>query len=403
MTEARGTRPELVSSAWRFQILKAGLIAAVLAGVPAPAVGEPVSTLTESAAQFEPLQNPDADKAVPVDFQATVTYVRSYERALFVQDGDSAIYVDWAVNNLLLPGDRVEIKGKTKASFKPVVVAESVTLLHHGPLPVAIGATFDQLIRSDLDCRYVTVYGVVRDAVSVVSSGIHSTLLQLHTDGGELDAEIDVDNPGILAGLLDAEVLVTGAASGRFDGKMQQTGIALHVSNFDGVKILKHAATDPWTLPITPMGEIVAGYHVSDQSKRIRVHGTLTYYQPGASAVLQEGEKSLWLSTSSMAPVHVGDVVDATGFPDLQNGVLALANAEIQDRGTTQPVTPKLLTWDELASSRNLFDLVSINATVVAEVRGAARDEYVLEASGNLFSAIYKHPMSEKRGNRFRS
>ena len=31
---------------------------------------------------------------------------------------------------------------------------------------------------------------------------------------------------------------------------------------------------------------------------------------------------------------------------------------------------------------------------MVAEVRGAAQDEYVLEADGNLFSAIYKHPTS---------
>jgi diguanylate cyclase (GGDEF)-like protein len=45
-----------------------------------------------------------------------------------------------------------------------------------------------------------------------------------------------------------------------------------------------------------------------------------------------------------------------------------------------------------LTSSRHIFDLVSIDATVVAAVREATQDEYVLAADGQLFSAIYRHP-----------
>ncbi|MGB7547344.1 MAG: diguanylate cyclase [Terracidiphilus sp.] len=350
-------------------------------------------TLTSLRA-IHALSNAQASQAIPVAFEATVTYFRGYEKTLFVQDGGLAIFVRPTIDVVLSPGDRVLIKGTTHESFRPFVLSNSITVLSHGVLPPAIGATYDDLVFGDLDCRLVTVYGVVRDADTIISSGARSTFLQLHTDGGEIDVQVDVDNPAMLNGLLDAEVLVTGAVSGRFDGKMQQTGIVLHVSSLDGVKVLRYAATNPWTLPVTPMDKILADYHVSNLSRRVRVHGTLTYYEPGSAAVLQDGTRSLWLMTASIAPLKIGDVADATGFPDVHDGFLALMGSEIKDLGTAAPIDPIPATWEQLSTSSHLFDLVSIEAEVVAEVRGAAQDEYVLEANGNLFSAIYKHPLA---------
>jgi diguanylate cyclase (GGDEF)-like protein len=339
------------------------------------------------------LTNAQASKSIPVDFEATVTYFRSYEKTLFVQDGDAAIFVQPTQAVVLEPGDFVRVAGTTHEGFRPYVVGNDITVVHHGVLPPAVPATFDQLVRGDLNGRYVTVYGIIRDAETVMSSGVRSTFLQLHTDGGEIDTEVNLDNPTVLGSLLDAEVLVTGAASGRFDGKMQQTGVQLHVNSLDGVRVLRRAAVNPWSLPITPMDNILGGYHVSNLSRRVRVHGTLTYYQPGSAAVLQDGNKSLWLVTASIAPLKVGDLADATGFPEVHDGFLALGSAEIQDLSTSAPVTPKPANWDQLSTSSHLFDLVSIEGEVMAEVRGASQDEYVLEADGNLFSAIYKHPL----------
>ncbi len=345
------------------------------------------------------ITNAEASHALPVEVQATVTYFRSYEQALYVQDGDTAIYVQTPPNLLLIPGDRVLIKGTTKDGVKPIVVAENITVLHHGPLPAAVPATFDQLIRDDFDSRLVTVYALVRNADTVMNSGVRSSFLQLHTETGEIDVAVDADKPDVLKDLLDAQVLVTGSASIRFEGKMQQTRVLLHVDSLSGVKVIKRAVANPWTLPITPLDKVLTGYHVSNLSHRVRVHGTITYNQPGSAAVLQDGSRSLWLMTSSIAPLEIGDLADATGFPDVHDGFLALTGAEIQDRGTQEPVAPKHATWDELSTSKYLFDLVSIDGDVVAEVRGAGQDEYVLEADGNVFSAIYKHPSTAVQGS----
>lgn len=387
---ARGNGPRRMSGTGTLALRRSAFAVALFAALIAAGWAQP-GPLT-SVRAIADLTNAQANLGIPVEFEATVTYFRSYERTLYVQDGASAIFIQAPTDLLLLPGDRVLIKGKTKEGFRPIVVADTVSVLRHGSLPPPVPAAYDQLIHGDLNARYVVLSAVVRNADSVVSSDVRSTFLQLQTDSGEIDAEVDVDNPQLLDGLLDAQVLVTGAASIRYEGKMQQTRILLHVTSFDSVKVIKRAATNPWTLPITPMDQVLAGYHVSNLSRRIRVRGTVTYYQPGSAAVLQQGSRSLWVMTSSTAPLQIGDFADATGFPDVHDGFLALTDAEIQDHGLQVPIDPVPTTWAQLSSSAFLFDLVSINGEVVAEVRGLEEDEYVLEADGNLFSAVYKHP-----------
>jgi hypothetical protein len=45
--------------------------------------------------------------------------------------------------------------------------------------------------------------------------------------------------------------------------------------------------------------------------------------------VLQDGAKSLWIDTGTRSPLRIGDVADATGFPDAHNGFLTLTHGEI--------------------------------------------------------------------------
>ncbi len=338
------------------------------------------------------MSNEQAEQALPVAFEATVTYFRSYEGTMFVQDGDVAIYVQAATNLKLVPGDRVLVKGTTRDSFHPIVVSNDITILHHGAVPKPMPATYDELIRAQYDCVLVSVRAKVRATDTAMSSDVANITLQLVTDGGTFEAIVDSGDPSPAQGLLDAEVEITGAASGRFDGKMQQTGILVHVSSWAGVKVLKRAAADPATLPITPMDQVLSGYHVKVLSQRIRVHGTITYSHPGSAIVLQNGPKSLWIETHSIAPVQLGDLADVTGFPGLHDGFLTLTNGEIKDSRVQAPIKPQPANWRQLSSSRNVFDLVSIEGQVVTEVREAAQDEYVLVSDGQVFSAIYRHP-----------
>lgn len=338
------------------------------------------------------LSNAQASHQLPVSFEATVTYYRAYERTLFVQDGDIGIYVQPRTPIQLAPGDRVHIEGTTHESFRPFIAAATLKLLHHDALPRPVRATYDGLIRANFDCRLVTVRAVVRNADLVLSSDVPNISVQMRTEGGAIDAVIDSDDIAAVKQMLDAEVELTGAASGHFDGKMQVTGILLHANSLSAIKVIKPASRDPWDLPVTHMDEILSAYHVNNTSQRVRVHGTVTYYQPGSAVVLQNGSRSIWVMTHSSEPLKIGDQADAIGFPGLHDGFLTLMGGEIHDAATASPIKPRSVIWSELATSHYLFDLVSTEGVVVAENRSASQDEYVLDSGGSLLSAIYRHP-----------
>ena len=343
------------------------------------------------------LTNEQARQALPVAFQATVTYFRSYERSLFVQEGDVAIYVAATTNADLVPGDRVLIKGTLRPSFHPYVLSSDITVLNHGaplnPLPVS----YHDLLNEQLDCRLVIVHAVVRSADLILSSYRLTTSLQLLSGGGDIETVVDSDDAEAIKKLPDADVEVTGTVSGKFDGKMQRVGFVIHSSSLGNIKVLKYAGTDPWSLPITPMDQIFTGFRVRDSTPRFHVQGIITYYQPGSAVVLQDGSRSLWISTQTRSPLKVDDLADATGFPDVHSGFLALTRSEIQDRHIQAPINPLPVTWEQLASSGNIFDLVSIEGDVVTEVREALQDEYVLASDGRLFTAVYRHPATSGR------
>ena len=356
--------------------------------------------LLNSVAGVHSLTNAQADLGVPVSLDATVVYSRGYERLLFVQDGNAGFFVKPPSEAELRPGDRIRIQGKTQGSFRPLVVASTIRLLHRGVRPNPEPATFTDLIRATYDSQLVTVRASVRaaDLVTSATGSQCSSRLQLEMAGGHIEANLDSCDESTLKDLLDDDVELIGVAAGKFDDKMQQTGAVLYVSSLDDVKILRPNTVSPWSLPLKPMGDILAESNVHDMTQRVHVRGLITYYQPGSAVVLQDGPKSLWISTNSRVPLQIGDMADATGFPDAHDRMLTLTDGEISDGRLHSPVSPRLATWSELAfwdSSKPVghqYDLVSTDGQVVAEVREASQDEYVLSSDGRLFTAIYRHP-----------
>ncbi|MGB6905044.1 MAG: GGDEF domain-containing protein [Acidobacteriaceae bacterium] len=327
----------------------------------------------------------------PVAFEATVVYYRGYENMLFVEDRGEGIYVRAAKDAGLISGDRVLVWGRMADSFRPWISADRVRLLRHGRPPDPVRTHFDELIRNERDCTLITVRAVVQAADPAVGAD-GPTYLQMLTPTGTIDAVLDSDDSQARRKMLDAEVDVTGVATAKLDGKQQQTGVKVYIPALAEVKILKIAAAGLDALPIMSTSEILHVRRVDDRTPRVRVHGSITYYQPGSMVVLESGGQSIRIMTEADTPLQVGDAADATGFPDVEDGFLALVRGEVRDNRVQAPTAPQPSSWQELSGSHHVFDLVSLEAMVVAGVRGDAQDEYVLNAEGHLFSAIYHLP-----------
>ena len=362
-----------------------------------------------TVAALRAMDKGQARLARPVQFEGTVTWFSSLYHYMFVQDGDAGIFVYVPSGAVAEPGDRVLVRGRTHAEFSPDVVGYDLVVLRHGALPEPIPTSFEQLITGNLDCRLVTVRGHVQSADLVIRPDLrsratlttHLSYLELKAQGGNIALLINTPDADRLKQLLDADIEVTGVAGGQYDSKWHQTGVLLRATGFETVRVLQTARTDPWSIPLTPMGKVLSTYRVNDESRRVRVQGTVTYFQPGyyrpgSALVLQNGAESLWVESLTDQPIHVGDSVSVTGFPNVENGTAVLIHSEVQTSGKPNPATPFVLTSDQLIdpdlAGKHHYDLVSMEGTVVTQVREASQDSFVLTHEGLLFSAILHRP-----------
>jgi diguanylate cyclase (GGDEF)-like protein len=363
--------------------------AVVLGWMPAVAATAPAALTT--LREIHVLSSAEAARGLPVSFEGTVIYYNKSDIDLFVQEDGVGIYVQTTMGADLTLGDRVLVRGHTRDSFRTDIIGDSVIVLHHGAPPEPLAADFDQMISSQLDCMRVSVHAVVRSADMVVDGNRYDLYMHLLMDGGYIDASVVASNATMIKELLDSEVVVTGAVAGKFDSKNQLTGILLQIPELADVKILKRANMDPEALRITPMNEILSSYHVRDFTRRIRVQGTITYFEPGSAIVLQSGTKSLWINTQSEKRQRLGSLADVTGFPNAGGGSLTMTLGEITNTDIQSPITPRPVTEPELAAGTYEFDLISAEGQVLTSVRQATQDEYVLVAGGHIFPAIYHH------------
>src|SRR6266702_2276381 len=82
-----------------------------------------------SVSAIHAISNETAARSIPVAFEGIVTYYETGNIDLFVQDGDTAIYVETTADLQLRAGDRVMVEGITRASFRPEILAKRVTYL----------------------------------------------------------------------------------------------------------------------------------------------------------------------------------------------------------------------------------------------------------------------------------
>ena len=88
----------------KFAILVVYFLSALVAWPAPSAATTTVDTITR-------LSRSEASQQLPVSFDAVVTYFRSYDHMLFVQDGPSTMYVNATTDLKLVPGDHVRVRG----------------------------------------------------------------------------------------------------------------------------------------------------------------------------------------------------------------------------------------------------------------------------------------------------
>ena len=246
---------------------------------------------------------------------------------------------------------------------------------------------YEGLVKGDFDSRLVKIRGRVRSA----DIEAHKTEAAVHMDvslaGGEIQVHMASSKGFNPNSLLDADVEVTGVAGGAFDAAFQIDGVILYSTDVARIRILREPSVKLEQIPTRDMYDIFATLRMDDHSPRVRVHGVVTYYRKGEAAVLQQGEKSIYVQTKETSDLAIGDEVDAFGFADAQDYSPGLREAMLFKTRGRQTVLPLALNYEDAFSGIYSDRLIELTGTLVTQLHDVASDTLVVSVDGHLVNA----------------
>ena len=146
------------------------------------------------------------------------------------------------------------------------------------------------------------------------------------------------------------------------------------------------------THPVTSAEKLSTNNREHDLTQRVRVRGTITYYEPGRAVVLENSSRSVWVQTkTASSELRVNDGAEAIGFPETEDGLSILTNGEVSDNNVPAGIAAQPMSWQQLALGSHPFDLVSIEGRLVTQIREELEDVIVISSDGGLISVVYSH------------
>ncbi len=207
----------------------------------------------------------------------------------------------------------VDITGTAHpGEYAPVVVAHDLTVVGEQPLPTAKIVNYQQLAIGVEDSQFVEISGVVRSVRPPENSPYHQ--IEITADGGRLlifARVLPVQRP---EELLDSTVRVRGVCSTQFNHQRQLFAIRLMVPRPDDLKIEIPATKDPFAIDARPISSLLQFAPQSTYGHRVKVIGTVIYFDPGAGMFLQDGDHGVEVQTKQHDPLQLGDKVEAIGY-----------------------------------------------------------------------------------------
>ncbi len=361
----------------------------LLCAVPRPRAAEAEPFLLTKAHQVHELPAGEAAKGLPVHLLATVTFYQPREVNFFVADSSGGVFI---LQKPPYPfsihvGDRVEVDGVTAASFRTIVGAGArVRVVAHGRPAAARPAMFREMVTGELDCQRVSIRGRVRSAT--VESHETDTVAQLQVlvPGGIVQAYVQHYEGLDLPGLIDADVELSGVAGADFNEALQLMRPKLYSDDAGDVRVLGRPRLRPLELPITAINKVMETRFVMDQSRRVRVQGAVTFFEPGNSLVVERDGRSILALTRQTGALALGSVVDVVGFADGHAYSAVLEDAQFFPAGYSERVDAQPASYAEAMSGKLSDTFIAMRGRVLSEMRG--------ELSDSMVMMVDQHPVS---------
>jgi signal transduction histidine kinase len=132
----------------------------------------------------------------------------------------------------------------------------------------------------------------------------------------------------------------------------------------------------------------------TDYYHRVRVAGTVTYYKPSESLILEDQGRALLVEAAQIEDINIGDRVEALGFPSPKDTGPFLKDAMIRDIASGRPLLPTAVTPADLSTGKFNYNLVSTEGRLLRRTREQSREVFLLQVQSSLLLAELADPMN---------
>ena len=331
---------------------------------------------------------------IPVRLHGVVTYYDETLFSRFLQDDTAGIYLQFP-NGVgpprLDPGQTVEVTGYgSPGEYAPVVTVEKIQVTGRQALPPAKVVTYEQLAAGTEDSQFVEVAGIVR-SVRPMEKTLHYQI-EMTVSGGRLVVfakTLPVARP---EELLDSTVRVRGVCSTLFNHQRQLFAIQLMVPRPEDFKIEIPASENPFARVARPISSLLQFTPQESYGHRVKLVGTVIYYEPGVVLFLQEGQHGVEIQTKERVPLQVGERVEALGFVSQGIYTPLLQDAIYRKISNSTGIFPDRLTTDEALKGKHDCRLIQVAARLIDVTQHGNEQFLILQDSNFIFQASLKLP-----------
>jgi signal transduction histidine kinase len=292
---------------------------------------QPRTTLT-NATDVLALSAKDALSGIPVSVTGVVTaYETNWNGKFFVQDSSGGVFVGNITGKHPAPCDIVQVSGVSfPGGYAPTISRATWKKIGTAPLPPAKPVTTEQLMSGIEDSQRIKISGIVRNAWA--SGDVFG--IELEIGGYRLRAYIPIQQGTDPQSFIGDRVILKGTAATSFNAPLRHfLTVTLYVPQLSDFIVVEAAPTNLFNEPLTPLNGI-AQYRVGlSPGNQVHIKGTAVYQRKGEDLFLEDGTSGLEIKSKLDLSVSPGDIVEAVGFPAVENQLPVLEDAVFRKTG----------------------------------------------------------------------
>lgn len=345
----------------------------------------PSSQLLTNASDVLSLSADQAASGIRISIKGVVTAaVSDWGGRFFVQDASGGVFVENIGNMQPSPGDEIAVSGISyPGGYAPIISKPRWEKVGTAPLPAPKPVAIERLMSGAEDSQRVEFSGIVRSAqIGDVEFGA-----ELVSGGFRIHVYAPIP-PGIdPQTLVGAKVHVRGTAATSYNAPLRHiVTVAVYVPFLSDFVVEEPAAPDPFREPLTPVNGIAQYRTGRSLGDRVHVKGVVTCQRKGEDVFIRDASGGLQIKTSQTQSFSPGDVVEAVGFPGVENFLPVLEDAVFQKTSESRnDVPPESVPIEELMEGLHHADFITLQGKLLDRL---ARGVQLSASEANLEKII---------------